>query len=125
MSGAPGRPAVGLDVGSQSVKLLASDGDARRVPALQCEPLQMIAAEGGSRGQGAGAWGGGVRAAGARIDPALRARVGAIGVSGQQHGFVAMDAAGKVLAPAKLWCDTSTQLECEEIMAAVGGAARC
>src|SRR6185369_10145248 len=29
------------------------------------------------------------------------------------------------LAPAKLWCDTSTQLECDEIMAAAGGPLRC
>ena len=49
----------------------------------------------------------------------------AIGVSGQQHGFVPLDAAGAVLAPAKLWCDTSTAMECGEIMAAVGGAANC
>jgi xylulokinase len=55
----------------------------------------------------------------------LRARVTAIGVSGQQHGFVPLGPSGQVLAPAKLWCDTSTQAECELIMATVGGAARC
>ena len=31
----------------------------------------------------------------------------------------------EVLAPAKLWCDTSTSVECDEIMAAAGGARRC
>ncbi len=35
-----------------------------------------------------------------------------------------VDAAGKVLAPAKLWCDTSTQLECDEITANAGGVQR-
>ena len=116
---------IGLDVGSQSVKLLAYDGEARRVLALEGQPLQMIAGEDGSREQRAEWWIDAIRACFARLDPALRARVAAIGVSGQQHGLVALDAAGKVLAPAKLWCDTSTQAECDEIMAAVGGLRRC
>jgi len=45
-------------------------------------------------------------------------------VSGQQHGFVPLDAAGVVLAPAKLWCDTSTAAECTQIMDAAGGTAQ-
>src|SRR5205823_11809424 len=45
----------------------------------------------------------------------------AIGVSGQQHGFVPLDKAGQVIRPAKLWCDTSTAEECEEITASLGG----
>lgn len=45
----------------------------------------------------------------------------AIGVSGQQHGFVPLDASGEVIRPAKLWCDTSTAAECDEIMQTVGG----
>ena len=49
------------------------------------------------------------------------AEVVAIGVSGQQHGFVPLDAAGEVIRPAKLWCDTSTMDECEIITAKLGG----
>jgi len=47
--------------------------------------------------------------------------VTAIGVSGQQHGFVPLDEAGHVIRPAKLWCDTSTAAECDEIMEKLGG----
>src|SRR4029434_5397380 len=47
--------------------------------------------------------------------------VKAIGVSGQQHGFVALDKNGEVIRPAKLWCDTSTTAECDEIMEKLGG----
>ena len=32
----------------------------------------------------------------------------AVGVSGQQHGFVALDKKNKPIRPANLWCDTST-----------------
>jgi D-xylulose kinase len=47
--------------------------------------------------------------------------VRAIGVSGQQHGFVPLDKAGEVIRPAKLWCDTSTIAECDEITGKLGG----
>src|SRR6185295_2725835 len=52
---------------------------------------------------------------------AVAAEVKAIGVSGQQHGFVPLDEKGEVIRPAKLWCDTSTAEECEEIMGKLGG----
>lgn len=116
---------VGLDVGSQSVKLLAYDPAARRVVAQYGQPLRMLTDDDGSREQRPEWWIDAIRACFAQLKPALRAQVTAIGVSGQQHGFVPLDAAGKVLAPAKLWCDTSTQRECDEIMSAVGGAGRC
>jgi len=35
-------------------------------------------------------------------------QVGAISVGGQQHGMVALDAAGEVIRPAKLWNDTES-----------------
>ncbi|WP_130620664.1 xylulokinase [Dyella amyloliquefaciens] len=116
---------VGLDVGTQSVKLVAYDAAARRVVSTHGHPLELIAGDDGSREQQAQWWIDAIRACFAKLDPASRARVSAIGVSGQQHGFVPLDAAGKVLAPAKLWCDTSTQRECDEIMGAAGGPGCC
>jgi xylulokinase len=47
--------------------------------------------------------------------------VAAIGVSGQQHGFVPLDKEGQVIRPAKLWCDTSTASECDQITHKLGG----
>ena len=116
---------VGLDVGTQSVKLVAYDPAARSVVAVHGQALELIAGDDGSREQKAEWWVEAIRACFAKMEPASRARVAAIGVSGQQHGFVPLDTAGRVLAPAKLWCDTSAQRECDEIMAAVGGARRC
>lgn len=116
---------VGLDIGTQSVKLVAYDPAARQVVATHGHSLDLIAYNDGSREQNAEWWIYGIRACFAKLDRALRARVIAIGVSGQQHGFVPVDAAGDVLATAKLWCDTSTQQECDEIMTAAGGAQRC
>jgi xylulokinase len=116
---------LGLDIGTQSVKLLAYDADLRQAVATHSQPLELLASDDGSREQQADWWTTAIRSCVARLDPALKARVTAIGVSGQQHGFVPLDAAGKALAPAKLWCDTSTQAECEEIMNRAGGPARC
>ncbi len=116
---------IGIDVGTQSTKLLAYDPAARQVVATHGHALELIAREDGTREQRAEWWIDAIRACFAKLDPAQRARVVAIGVSGQQHGFVPVDAAGSVLAPAKLWCDTSTQAECEEIIAAAGGMRRC
>ena len=116
---------VGLDVGTQSVKLVAYDAASRRVVSTHGHPLELIAGDDGSREQKAEWWIDAIRMCFAKLDAASRSRVMAIGVSGQQHGFVPLDAAGKVLAPAKLWCDTSTQLECDEIMEAAGGAKHC
>jgi D-xylulose kinase len=45
----------------------------------------------------------------------------AMGVSGQQHGFVALDVRDRVIRPAKLWCDAVTGPECAAITAALGG----
>ena len=60
--------------------------------------------------------------ASSRIDPRA---VAALGVSGQQHGFVPLDAGGRPIRPAKLWNDTSTAPETEEIVTSLGGKAAC
>jgi len=46
--------------------------------------------------------------------------IGGIGVSGQMHGLVALDAGERVLRPAILWNDQRTAAECAEIEERVG-----
>ena len=48
------------------------------------------------------------------------AAVAAIGVSGQQHGLVPLDAGGSPLRPAKLWCDTEAHAEADFFSRAAG-----
>ena len=43
-----------------------------------------------------------------------------VGLSGQMHGLVMLDAAGEVLRPAILWCDGRTGAECRDITEKVG-----
>jgi xylulokinase len=44
----------------------------------------------------------------------------AIGLTGQMHGLVLLDASGQVLRPAILWNDQRTQIQCDEINHRVG-----
>ena len=46
--------------------------------------------------------------------------ISAIGMTGQMHGLVMLDANGKVLRPAILWNDQRTGEQCDEIRARVG-----
>ncbi len=46
--------------------------------------------------------------------------IAGIGLSGQMHGLVLLDEAGKVLRPAILWNDGRTQQQCDEIVETVG-----
>ena len=47
-------------------------------------------------------------------------KIRGIGLSGQMHGSVFLDADNRVLRPAILWCDQRTQAECEWITDKVG-----
>jgi xylulokinase len=116
---------IGVDSGTQSTKVLVVDAQSGKVLASASEAYDLIPnLPPGAKEQDPRIW----REATAKsIRKALKlakaksGEVKAIGVSGQQHGFVPLDAAGEVIRPAKLWCDTTTQPECEEIMGKLGG----
>ncbi|MFW5772046.1 MAG: xylulokinase [Phototrophicaceae bacterium] len=44
----------------------------------------------------------------------------AVGLTGQMHGLVLLDAAGKVLRPSILWNDQRTQAQCDEMTEKIG-----
>ena len=119
---------VGVDSGTQSTKVLLADGDTGEVVTSTSAPHRLI--EGlppGHLEQHPEDWFVALEQAlqAALADGSVDPRqIRAIGVSGQQHGLVALDAGGSVIRPAKLWCDTSTTRQCEEILARVGGLAR-
>lgn len=115
---------AGIDAGTQSLKVLVYDSAKRSVVASASAALELESAADGSREQRPADWVAALHSCFAAITPSVRSRIAALAVSGQQHGFVPLDAAGEVLAPAKLWCDTSTAAECTQIMDAAGGTAQ-
>lgn len=116
---------IGVDSGTQSTKALVVDAKNGKVLGSASEAYDLIRGlPPGAKEQHPDTW---KKAASKAIRKALQqagaksAEVKAIGVSGQQHGFVPLDDKGEVIRPAKLWCDTATAAECEEIMQRVGG----
>ena len=55
----------------------------------------------------------------------LLERAAAIGVGGQQHGMVALDAAGAVVRPALLWNDLRSAPQIETVVNYLGGPQAC
>ncbi len=116
---------IGIDSGTQSTKVLVVDARDGKVLASASQGYELIPnLPAGAKEQHPHTW---REATAAGIRRALRqarataGEVKAIGVSGQQHGFVPLDKEGEVIRPAKLWCDTSTAAECEEITDKLGG----
>jgi len=48
------------------------------------------------------------------------AEIEGVGLTGQMHGCVMLDAAGSVLRPALIWCDQRTQAECDWLTERIG-----
>lgn len=116
---------LGIDSGTQSTKVLVVEGRRGAVVGEAAQAYGLIPRlPPGAKEQHPHTW---RDAAAKAIRAALKQakasaqEVAAIGVSGQQHGFVPLDKKGEVIRPAKLWCDTSTAAECEIIMDRLGG----
>ncbi|MEX2211899.1 MAG: xylulokinase [Gaiellaceae bacterium] len=106
---------VGLDVGTTGVKALAIS-ETGEVLARAEEAYPLSTPQPGWAEQDPEDWWRASERALARlgVEPA------GIGLSGQMHGLVALDAAGRVLRPAILWNDQRTAPECAEIEERVG-----
>src|SRR5437016_5804363 len=116
---------LGIDSGTQSTKVLVVDARDGKVIASAAQEYDLLPnLPPGAKEQHPHTWreatASGIRRA-LRQARAVAPEVKAIGVSGQQHGFVPLDKDGEVIRAAKLWCDTSTASECDEIMGKLGG----
>jgi len=110
------RAAIGLDIGTTAVKALAVD-ETGTVLARSEAGYPLSTPRAGWAEQDPADW---WRA----TEQALAALgiddVAGIGLSGQMHGLVALDAAGAVIRPAILWNDGRTAAECAEIETRIG-----
>ncbi|MEJ2128500.1 MAG: xylulokinase [Woeseiaceae bacterium] len=116
---------LGIDLGTQSVKVVAYDFVNKSIAGAGSAPLELHRADGGVAEQRSDWWLAAIQHAITAVESTLRSSVVAVSVSGQQHGFVAIDEADDVLTSVKLWCDTSTSAECAEITEAFGGRDAC
>jgi xylulokinase len=106
---------IGLDVGTTGVKALVLSEDGALVGRAEEEYPLSIPRPGWAE-QDPEDW---VRAAESALE-ALGAKGDRVGLSGQMHGLVALDADRRVLRPAILWNDQRTAAECAEIEERIG-----
>jgi xylulokinase len=117
------RAFLGIDCGTQSTKALLVDADSEEVLGVGRAPHELVEGADGTREQHPDWWLAGLQAAvrEALASDATQVEVAGMGVSGQQHGLVCLDAADRPVRPAKLWNDTTTAPECDVLTEQVGG----
>jgi len=113
----------GIDLGTQSCKVVVYDYENKKIIAESSAPVELIAENDGTREQKAEWYDEALKICFDKIDGGIKSSIAAIGVSGQQHSLVPLDENGKPVYNVKLWCDTSTVKECEELTAMAGGEA--
>ena len=117
---------IGIDVGTSEVKALLLAAD-HTVLGTAGSTLEVSRPHPGHSEQNPADWWAATQTALAKLQAAHHkeyAAVQAIGLSGQMHGAVLLDAQDQVLRPAILWNDTRSALECQEMMAALPEAAQ-
>ena len=104
----------GIDVGTNSVKGISVDKSGK-ILTSSSKPIPMETPKPGWAQQHPEIWWDAVCvvlrdlvAKGGRLPSA-------ISVSGQMHSLVAVDAEGKVVYPAILWCDQRTESQCAKV----------
>lgn len=110
---------LGVDIGTSEVKALLLD-TSHHVVGSAGVALQVSRPQPGHSEQAPSDWWHATLKALAQLRqqlPAEFAAVQGIGLSGQMHGAVLLDAQDQVLRPAILWNDTRSALECTEMMA--------
>lgn len=120
----PNRTVLGLDIGTSGCKILALD-ESGNILASVVEEYPLYSPQPGWSEQNPEDWWTQV-AAGIRevLGKLQGCKVCAVGLSGQMHGMVALDAADHVVRPAILWNDQRTVRQCEEITGMAGGLDR-
>lgn len=119
---------IGVDCGTQSTKVVVVDVERGAILGEASRPHRLDEGENGRREQAPSEWLAALK--GAFFSALERAGISAeqvrgIGISGQQHGMVALDADGAPVYPAKLWCDTETSAQNSDLVARLGGEAGC
>ena len=112
---------LGIDCGTQGTKALLFDENGKTLGSGYA-PHALTERESGAREQDPTWW---VEALRISVRQALASHPGAqvlaLGVSGQQHGLVVLDENLAVIRPAKLWCDTETAPQNQDLVDLLGG----
>jgi xylulokinase len=114
---------LGIDIGTSGTRAVLIDESGRVLGSATVEHRPISSPHPGWAEQDPDDWWSAAR----RAIPECLAKANAsasevlsVGLTGQMHGLVLLDAEGKVLRPSLIWCDQRTEAECREITEAVG-----
>jgi xylulokinase len=110
---------IGLDIGTTGARALAvsESGD---VIAAAAQEYPLLTPRPGWTEQNPEDWWRASRKVVAEVAKAAQGNVAGIGLTGQMHGAVFLDASDRVIRPALLWNDQRTAAQCTEITDRVG-----
>ena len=117
---------LGIDLGSSSVKASVIDGESGSCLATAFYPpdeMKIIALKPGWAEQDTEMWWANLKSAIIDCTARLGAKkndIGAIGISYQMHGLVAIDKNHKVLRPSIIWCDSRAVRYGEQALKSLG-----
>lgn len=116
---------IGIDVGTGGSRAVLIDAAGKIVASATVEHRPFVSIQTGWAEQDPHDW---WRAFAAAIRSAITKaaipaeEIGAVGLSGQMHGAVLLDASDEVLRPAIIWCDQRSGEQCKNLTANVGSA---
>jgi xylulokinase len=114
---------LGIDVGTGGTRAVLIDLSGAVVASSASEHAGIHSAQIGWAEQDPEDWWRATREALAGVMTAselAESEIKAVGLTGQMHGCVMLDAAGRVLRPALIWCDQRTQPQCDWLTEKVG-----
>ncbi|MBB6143460.1 xylulokinase [Silvibacterium bohemicum] len=112
---------LGLDVGTGGTRVVLVD-ERGRVVASAAEEHAPFRSEypGWAEQDPEDWWRAAKKAIGEVVASSGGAKIDAVGLTGQMHGAVMLDAAGNVLRPSLIWCDQRTDEECDWLHKEIG-----
>ncbi len=114
---------LGIDVGTGGSRALIIDEGGQIASSATVEHEPFASPETGWAEQDPADW---WRASVGAIQEVLRKEdlraeeIGAVGLSGQMHGAVLLDASDEVIRPALIWCDQRSAAQCENLTKQIG-----
>jgi xylulokinase len=114
---------LGIDIGTGGTRAVLVDRAGRVIASESADHAPIASAQIGWAEQAPQDWWRAAKSAiGAVMTFAIHAghTVESVGLTGQMHGCVMLDADGEVLRPALIWCDQRTQPQCDWLTATIG-----
>jgi xylulokinase len=112
---------LGMDIGTGGTRAVLVNAEGKLVASAAREHAPFRSLQPGWAEQDPEDW---WRAAQGAIQDVLAAvngaKIEAVGLTGQMHGAVMLDAEGKVLRPSLIWCDQRTDEECDWLHKEIG-----